>query len=889
MATTTDLAGPDSSTGPTGGVPRPARHVPHRAQDQPTGVPRADRHPRERSILGRWSSVVREHPDRPAVGSPDGSVDFAAADRAAERLARNVLAEDDGTGPLGLLTELTVQGVLALVGALKTGRPVVPLDPHLPVARLQVIAELAGITTCLVADDRRALARGLGPGVRPLPLEVLLGREPADPRTPLPTRGGTDPALVVFTSGSTGLPKGVVMTHDEVLDGADSSAERLGLHPGDRTLLALPLSFTAGTLVLGNTVLNGASAWAYDPRDRGVGDLAGFITRNRLTVFYGTPHLLRSLTATLGDGRDLGDLRLAVTLGEAVHGRDVEAFRPHLRPGGVFANEAGSSEVGPLCLFVLRAGDAVPGGVLPGGVPFPSKEVTIEGRDGTPAAPGEPGEILITSHHLSGGYWNDPVRTAARFTTGPDGRRTYRTGDLGRIDDRGNLHLLGRMDGAVKVRGYLVELSEVEGALLELPSIAEACVVPLATGGTTTLVAYVAHTPDVLTASPATVRRHLRDRLPEYMVPASVVPLTALPRTERGKVDRVNLPAVPPRVPGRGPRTREEAVVAQVWSEVLGLPGVGCDEDFWELGGDSLAVEEVLARLSSRGGRTLTTTDLVDAPTVADLAVRLARRDAALPSHPTTVTLRPGGTRTPLFCFAGAGGLGAAFQALSREVGDRPVHAFQARGLESRALPDRSVARAATRHLQVLRLLQPTGPYLLVGHSFGGLIALEVAHRLRAAGEEVAVLTLLDTYLPPPPAPPVPGAGAPGKAALVGGVAASLRRALLPDGLPRREQLPVKALLPLAGLLPLHGRLQYDLFFDVGMRTGRRHRVVPYDGPATVVLAQDNPAGRETWDRVLTGAVDHLGLPCDHNSLLRAPHVHAVADLLRRRFEDAGL
>jgi len=878
MASDTRLARPDTT--PSGRTPTPGAGA-GRHRDLPGGSDRDDRHPRQRSVTGRWASVVREGAGRTALGDADGDLDFAEADRRTERLARNVLAEDGDHGPLGLLTELSVQGLLALLGALRTGRPVVPLDPHLPAARLRVVAELAGITSCLVAEGQRATARALGPGVRPLPLEVLLGRDPVDTTTPLPHREGTDPAVVVFTSGSTGRPKGVVMTHDEMLDGADTAAERLGLNPGDRVLLPMPLSFTAGTLVLGNALLNGASAWAYDPRDRGVGDLAAFTTGHGLTVFYGTPHLLRSLTASLSAGQDLGALRLAVTLGEAVHGRDVAAFRAHLAPGGVFANEAGSSEVGALCAFLVREDDAVPAGTVPGGVPAPSKEVRLLREDGTQAPVGEPGEIVVTSHHLSGGYWGDAERTAAAFVAGPDGRRTYRTGDLGRFDADGNLHLLGRMDGAVKVRGYLVELSEVEGALLTLPSIAEACVVPVATAGTTRLVAYVAHRADVLTASAATVRRHLRERLPEYMVPAAVVALPALPRTERGKVDRLALPPVPARVPGEAPRGGPETEIADVWGRVLGLRDVGRDDDFWELGGDSLAVEEVLALLAARFRTPLVTLDLVAAPTVREMAERVERGRSALPSHPTALTLRAGGPGTPVFCFAGAGGLAAAFHGLAHELGDRPVHAFQARGLESRALPDRSVDRAATRHLRVLRLLQPTGPYLLVGHSFGGLVALEVARRLRAAGEEVAMLTLLDTYLP---ARPAAGPEEPATAGPAGRVRAAVdgaRRALLPEGLPRREQLPVKALLPLAGLVAFTGRLQYDLFFDVGMRTSRRHRVAPYAGPATVVLAQDNPAGRAVWDRVLTGPVEHRSLPCDHNSLLRAPHVHAVAELVR--------
>jgi amino acid adenylation domain-containing protein len=861
------------------------------------------------SVIERWRHVARTLGDSPAISSPGAGYTFAEVDAISDAAAARLhaAAPDDGA-PVVTVVDHSATGIIGMWSVMKAGRILVVLDAHLPAERLRQIVDLAGATTCLADADHAELARGLGiPTVLWLD-ELTAEVDPTDPRAAAAHRdspagvapaGPDDILSIVFTSGSTGEPKGVITTHGFALNDAYAGRTQFGIDADDRLTQVLPLSYSAGFVMMLMGLLNGAGIWAYDPRDRGIRGLETWIDQNHLTALHCTPHLLRSLVSSLPTGRPLSTVRLVATVGEAVHGRDYEALRPHLQPGTSFFNWTGSSEVGSLSTHEIPYGAPEQDGAVPAGRIVPNKELRVLDENGHPVAPGQVGELVVVSEYLSGGYWRSPEAAATRFGHTGDGRRFCKPGDMGRVVD-GVLSFAGRTDAAVKIRGYLVEPSEVEAAIRESDAVAEVSVLAVVRPPTAAyLVAYVVADPRFRAESPAMIRRRLRQRLPEYMVPSVITAVTSLPRNERGKVDRQALPPAERARPTAPPTTQWEIVLSDLWGEVLGLDSVGLDDDFMELGGDSLTAEEMLVLVKERLGVPLVSSDLVEAPTLRRFTRRVTLGSASLPSHPDIVALRTGGSDTPAFCFVGGGSLALTFGPIARHLGDRPVYAFQAHGLEQRAVPDKTVEAAAARALQLMRVLQPHGPYLMVGHSFGGLVALEAARQLEQAGETVAHVTLLDTYQPgnsvgalAPSAAEQPTLTArPTGSALrraISAVAAPVKAqvesrlaSVLPDGLPEPEQLGDRIRARLAGIVTFSGQRQFDAFFDHSGLVARKYALRPLSTPVLLVLGADNPDGAAAWAPLLTGPHKIVEIPAEHTSLLREPHATTVGDLIR--------
>ncbi len=818
------------------------------------------------SLTERWRTVVDHVPDRIALAGPHEELTFADADSRSDSIAGGLLAVSDGSdAPVGLLFTHDVPLLVSALGLLKADRIGVALDPHLPQARLSEIIELAGIRVVIADEAHRAAAAGLADVV------VLGADELVATGTPAPMRAersGRDAAFIVFTSGSTGQPKGVVQTHDQLLNDVFTNESVFGTSDTDRIGLVLPFGFPIGLIVAMVGLLQGARLEVFDPRDAPPSGTVDWLRRVRPTVLICTPHLLRAISGVLPARERLDEMRAFATVGEAVTPADVLAIRRHLPAHATFVNWMGSSEIGALAAFVLGPGDAVPEGVIPAGRIAPNKMLRIVDDAGRVLPRGATGAVVAVSRYLSGGYWRDDAANA-RF--GRDGDRvTFQQGDLGMLDERGDLVLVGRSDLAVKIRGYLVEPSEIERALTRLPGVAEAAVVPAdaRTGDRSTrLAAFVVPRPGSRSASAAELRTALRTALPEYMVPGEIVLIAALPRNERGKVDRAAL-QLPAPVPDSvdEPLNEVQAVLAGIWRSVLGLDIVTAGTDFMAAGGDSLAVEEMLAAVERRLGFAAVTADLVEAPTLVEFADRL-QGGAAEARHPDVVALRTGTTGTPVFCFAGSGALALTFVPLARRLGDHDVYAFQQHAIEHRGLPDRTVEATATRFLRVIRSVRPQGPYILAGHSFGGLVALEIAHRLLADGDEVMLLALIDTYLPRESALALPGfaslTGAADSGA--GGPVEWVRRRMSAR---------------LAGIVPEWGRRRYDAFFECGVRAWKRYVVRPYAGRSIMVFGEGNPDDLAEWRPILTGDATFAHLPVEHLSLLREPGVAEVAAVI---------
>lgn len=855
------------------------------------------------TVVARLRAVASALPDQTAVVSSDATRTFAELEADSDALAAALAAaHPSGEEPVATLLGHGVSGVVGLLGAMKSGRPVVPLDPMVPAARLQQIVQVAGVRCCVTDARHAGLAAQLGSTIATtVQIEEALSGGRA--RAPSAREAAlTDVAVIVFTSGSTGTPKGVAWTHGTLLNEAYAGAERLGFSPADRFGLVLPYTFAAGLTVLFFALLNGAGVSMQDPRASGVHELPGWIAARKLTTLAATPSLLRALVGALTPGQVLADLRLVMICGEAVYGADIASVRPHLSKTSACVNWCGASEIGSLAFFPVRAEAPVPQGPVPAGYLAAGKELVLYREDGTPAPQGETGEVVVTSAFTAAGYWNGDASIASRFSVAADGRRTYRSGDLGRIDAGGVLTLLGRKDAAVKIRGYLVEPAEVEAVLRTSPAVGDAVVVAVPEpSGSKRLIAYVVPKPGEKVVSVAALRRLLRTKLPTWMVPAAIVWLQALPRNERGKVDRLALPAPRPRQSASSrPMSDRELMVADLWKQVLCLDEVGLQDDFTELGGDSLAAAELRALVADKLGVVLHSSALLEAPTLQEFAAKVenAQRDVA--SHPTLVSLRTTGSRPPLFCFAGAGGLALNFLALSSHLGDdQPVFAFQAHGIEQRGLPDWSIERSAARHLRMIRALAPRGPYLLAGHSLGGLIAMEVAHQLKRSGQEVTLLAMLDPHLPARAKQAANGEAA-GTLGDEREVAASVRRRIgswamssvmdeLRQTLSRRlraEELRKMTRVALSGLVQYPGNLQYEVFYDQGCMLARLYSPRPWHGRTLFVRASDNPDPEDAWSDLLPGHRS-ASVSAVHHSMINEPHVAQLAQLLREEISRA--
>ncbi len=783
----------------------------------------------------------------------------------AAEVVRAAVAEAAAPGaPVAVLRRPGVGAVTAVVGVIAAGRPVLVLDPTTPVTRLRHYVEAAGSVTCVVDPEHAEVGGEVCPtvlvpeGTVPLPDHSL--EEVAAALRSAPT-GSTDPVAVVFTSGSTGRPKGVFSDSRSLLHDAWTNSVATGCYgAGDVVANLLPLGFDAGLRGALAGLLVGTTQRLFDPRTRPITELPGWLEEVGATVFLASPAILRGLVATLPPGRSLDALAMVTMAGETVHGSELAAIRSIVGPACEIRNRYGSTETGLIAEFVLRPGDPAPAGATPVGWPVAGLRLQVQDQDGGLHDRGT-GRLVVSGRWLSRGYWGEQQLTDAVYSDGEDGVRSYLTSDTATIADDGCMRLLGRTDHSVKVRGHLVEPGEIDAVLFAHPDVREAVVVGVASPATgrVHLVAYVVPAAPRLDAS--TVRRAVREALPGFMVPQEIVFLPQLPRTERGKLDRSALPPAPGVVAGlTPPRTDWERVVAALFARVLELEAVGLDDDFFELGGDSLAAEALLAALSEElgvSGKELSTNLLVEFPTVGAFAAAVRRRRA--PAHPTLVCLSRGGSRTPLFCIAGAGGVALGFRALARRLGpDQPVWAMQAHGLENRGLPDWSVRAMARRHVRTLRTVQPTGPYRLAGHSLGAVVALEMARQLLAAGEETELLVLLDTF------PPERGASPP---VLTGG---PLRRV---------KQL---AALATTGVLPDPGLGHYLRFHRQGMALQRRYRTAPWNGRTLVLVARDDPdaSARRRWAGHLTGEWSTHDVPGDHVGMLHEPNVAEAARVI---------
>ena len=409
----------------------------------------------------------------------------------------------------------------------------------------------------------------------------------------------------------------------------------LRICPEDRLTFLYSFSVNAGAHDSFSALLNGASIYPMDVSEDGLTRVANWLVQQEITIYSSVPTVFRHFLDSLSEVEQFPKLRLIKLVGEPVYQRDVELYKRHFAKGCIFVNRLGSTETGTIRWHFIDKETRINGNMVPVGYPVEDNEILLLNDDGEQLGFNDIGEIAVKSRYLSPGYWHRPDLTQAVFRPDPEGsdERTYRTGDLGHMLPDGCLVHLGRKDDQVKIRGYRVEVDEIEMVLIEHPAIKEAVVVAQADQrGDQRLVAYLV--PNTQPAPTITGMRHfLAERLASYMIPSAFVTLDALPLAPNGKVNRRALPE-----PGSArpelevafvaPRTPAEALLAEIWSEVLGLDHVGVDDRFLEFGGNSLLATQIISRIINRFQVELPLRSLFEAPTVASMAVAITQNQA---------------------------------------------------------------------------------------------------------------------------------------------------------------------------------------------------------------------------------------------------------------------
>src|SRR5579872_607667 len=872
---------PQSSAMMTSGLTEPERHR-ILVEWNDTAKP----YPSDKCVHELVEAQASQNPSAIAAEHESRQLNYGDLNSRANQLARLLQAKGVGRDvPVGVCLRRSLELPVALLAVLKAGGACLPLDPDYPKDRL---AHILQDSQAPVVITSRGLQPDLAGNAEALFLEsdwkILSGQSPENLTR---SANAEDLAYIIYTSGSTGKPKGVMLTHRGLVNHGTASIDLYGLTPRDRMLQFASISFDIAIEEIFPTWFAcGAVVLRSDDMPLDAADFLRWIGQKQVTALDLPTAYWHELVHGAAETQEhLPDcLRLVIVGGEKA---SASAYVTWLKIGGGrvrWVNTYGPTE-GSVIASAYEPDPARPFPEnLPIGRPIANVQLYVLDSDLQPVPVGEAGELHIGGAGVARGYLNQPELTNAKFIADPfsasPSGRLYKTGDMVRYLPDGNIEFQGRVDFQVKIRGFRIELGEIESVLEKHPAVAQAVVTAREVNGVKRLAAYVITLGDSVNSSE--VRRYVKDSLPEYMVPADFVFLKCFPLTPNGKVDRRALPEPAPSDEEKSedfvvPRDESEAAMANLWEQVLGKKPIGVRDNFFELGGHSLLAIRLTRQIEKSFGKKLTITALLQAPTVESL-VRLVKDDN--PPWSPLVPLQTAGSRPVFFFVHGLGGTVMRFHELAKHmVPDQPFHCFQAQGMDGKLPCLNRVEDMAELYLEHMRATQPRGPYFLGGYSFGGLVALEMARRLRARSEEIGLLTLVDTYLPGPTE----------NQSLLG-------RFLSLSGAQKWAYLKKRAVRYGRGIkrriVALYLPPAIKAVREACAIAEREYQPKLYEGDIVIFRASekalrglDDPRGG--WQKYAAGTVEIHEVDGDHGNILNDPQVKLLAAQVRARLEKA--
>ncbi len=689
-----------------------------------------------------------------------------------------------GAGPevlVGVCFDRSIDAIVSLLAVLKAGSAYLPLDPAYPKERLDFMLSDAQISVLLTQNH--LVERLPDCGAKVICLEAA--REEIDAQSeknPANLANADNLAYVMYTSGSTGKPKGVCVVHRGVVR-LVKDTDFASLTAAEVFLQLAPISFDASTLEIWGALLNGAKLAVFPAGSPSLAELGEAIRLYNVTILWLTAGLFHLMV----DDRleDLKGLRQLLAGGDVLSVPHVQKLLREL-PNCQLINGYGPTENTTFTCCAPIDSESQISNSVPIGRAIANTQVYILDRHLQPVPIGVPGELYAGGAGLARGYLNRPDLTAERFIPNPfanqenglenaenrsvssllpssffllpASNRLYKTGDLARYLPDGNIEYLGRTDNQVKIRGFRIEIGEIEAVLAGHPDIAQVAIaVQLDASGNKCLAAYAVSRPGQILAA-GILRSFLQERLPDYMIPVGFAFLDALPLNPNGKVDRRALASqkwqsvgvTPNEIIAVAPRDQLESQVTKIWEQVLGINSIGIRDNFFEVGGHSLLAARLLAEIEKVFGKNLPLSTIFQSPTVEQLADILREPEWSSPS-PSMVVIQPGtgSYKPPLFCIHVLGrGLEFYRPMLAYLDPSQAVLGLSTQIMDEKLAPPNRVENLAAYYIKEMRTFQPHGPYFLLGVSFGGTVAFEMARQLDAKGEKVALLGLLDTYGP---------------------------------------------------------------------------------------------------------------------------------------------
>ncbi len=870
-------------------------------------------------MIGNW---VRRTPEQIALVQHERQWTYAQLDEHAKKLARLLVERGVQRGDVvAVCGSRSPELIASMLAAFLSGGVLLSIDSSLPTPRKQLMLKEAAAKALVILGEEQAdwADMILPENIIRLPESMEIA---ASFLVELPQLSGDDPAYIFFTSGTTGVPKGVKGNHKGLAHFLSWQRDTFCIQPHDRAAQLTALSFDVMLRDIFLALVSGGTLCL--PEDNiqlDANATLSWLQQVRVSLIHTVPTLAQTWLGTSSADLFLPDLRRVFFAGEPLKDSLVHAWREHF-PECQIINLYGPTETTMAKCFYQ-----VPEIVLPGiqsvGSPLPQTQALILNPSGQLCGIGEPGEIVIRTPFRTFGYINAPEENVRKFVKNPfrddEQDLVYYSGDQGRYRSDGLIDILGRIDGQVKVRGVRIELSEIEAALLQHPSVQQAVAsIWEPEPGDKRLAAYFVMKAEQPFQSNV-LRTFLKERLPESMLPSSFTRIESVPFTPNGKVDRRALP-----LPEQAERdlgheqvqarnTTEEKLV-QIWQDLLKVKPIGVTDNFFELGGHSLLAVHLFSRIKNEFNVNLPLATLFQRTTIEQLTEAIQKK-----SEPATwsslIPIEPQGNHPPFFCIHGVTGDILWFRDLAHALAPHyPFYGLQARGLDGIQQPFSQIEAMATYYITEMRRIQAKGPYFLGGASFGGSVAYEIAQQLLQQGEEVALLAIFDQ---PPPNVTVYVENKTLKSKLnrILKVARNFPGwfgEFLKLG-PERILLRIRRKLKLAQKIREYSKTENPELFDAtdfidfaGELSPHRQQLImshyeamkdyipqSYRGRVTLFRAKARPLmsthdPEAAWKELNLGGLDVINVPGTHEGMFKVPHVNYLAGQLKKLIDQAS-